>query len=682
MYNDIYNCIDTSTEDIFSKLIWIKDTMKRTMPWVQHSPVILNPVFVDEPGQYGEEELLDEQIDDENVESDNDYTEWTTTEPYSDFHQPDISGSTDQKSSTSSRKRRLSYSDSAEWLHYPDRSNTLNHNNESQSPSYTDYTPSSYTDVTNNDLIEKPKTPSPGNSRISDQIPPPRNSRSSEIQLSRNSKISDEIQLSRNSKSSDIPPLENSRILEISLPGSSRMSVLPSETSRTPVMEISSPGISRISETSAPEMLLTQETPLSETQTIPVLESRLSDTFTISETLPPETSGTPVKKPCLSKFSKSPVKEPCSSKTPKTSLRKQCLPKNSTMSETPIPLLKKPCLSKTSKIPKRQPCLSKSPLSPVRCLCSLNSTITSIRTPCLPEKEPCLSETPITPVRKPCSSKTPISLVKCPCLSKSPVIPERKLYSPKSLISPIRKQCSSETSITLVRGPCLLDTSSMSDTSSLGSSTLSDISPPRPSRTPLSRTLKIPEIKSQKTEGAQIPCGIVKIKLPVTGTVCRPSLARTQRNLSPEAPKLPIMKTLLSPLEEQATVVKFPTRQKSQSEETTKFKVMREVSLPCNGDIVVTLPKIIKNTKRLLFSLDEILNELPLTSQHRNMVDKLINKVKWFLQDLCQSSGSQDQLNVLLDTYDYYRSSYYCLRDHLNGSQQCNCGKYYQVGKY
>lgn len=101
----------------------------------------------------------------------------------------------------------------------------------------------------------------------------------------------------------------------------------------------------------------------------------------------------------------------------------------------------------------------------------------------------------------------------------------------------------------------------------------------------------------------------------------------------------------------------------------TRFRVIRGASSSCPKN-TVSLHKIVKYTNRLMFSLDELNAEamrVRVTCEQRGALDGLINRVKWFLKDLDRSKESCDQLTVLLNTYDAYRTEYYALRHRING---------------
>lgn len=102
----------------------------------------------------------------------------------------------------------------------------------------------------------------------------------------------------------------------------------------------------------------------------------------------------------------------------------------------------------------------------------------------------------------------------------------------------------------------------------------------------------------------------------------------------------------------------------------TRFRVIRGAASSSCPKNTVSLHKIVKYTNRLMFSLNELNAEsvrVRVTCEQRGAVDELINQVKWFLKDLEQSRESCDQLTVLLNTYDTYRTEYYKLRDRING---------------
>lgn len=102
----------------------------------------------------------------------------------------------------------------------------------------------------------------------------------------------------------------------------------------------------------------------------------------------------------------------------------------------------------------------------------------------------------------------------------------------------------------------------------------------------------------------------------------------------------------------------------------TRFHVIREVSSPYTKDII-SISKIKKYTKRLLFMLEELRVELPPNHEHCDRVIGLINNVQWFLKDLDQCSGNSDQMSILLEKYDNYRKEFYKLRENINNSKVC-----------
>lgn len=98
-----------------------------------------------------------------------------------------------------------------------------------------------------------------------------------------------------------------------------------------------------------------------------------------------------------------------------------------------------------------------------------------------------------------------------------------------------------------------------------------------------------------------------------------------------------------------------------------KFRVIRGTNSLCTEQ-TVSLHKIVKYTNRLMFTLQELATDRQscAVDGEWDVVDGLINKVKWFQKDLARSTESADQMAVLLNTYDKYRAAYYTMRNRIN----------------
>lgn len=101
--------------------------------------------------------------------------------------------------------------------------------------------------------------------------------------------------------------------------------------------------------------------------------------------------------------------------------------------------------------------------------------------------------------------------------------------------------------------------------------------------------------------------------------------------------------------------------------EDNRFQTIQAVSSLCTDDIA-PLAKIRKFTKRLMFALDELRSEIPVTHKYYGTVGDLIEELQWFLKDLNDSNGTYDQKIILLEKYNCYRTAYYGLRSRINGS--------------
>lgn len=101
------------------------------------------------------------------------------------------------------------------------------------------------------------------------------------------------------------------------------------------------------------------------------------------------------------------------------------------------------------------------------------------------------------------------------------------------------------------------------------------------------------------------------------------------------------------------------------------FQVISDaISANSHPEPPVPVVKIVKCAEQLMVVLDELRVNLPSASEHCDAVIDLINRVQWLLKDLGQTSGSSDQTRILLEKYDNYRKSYYCLRNHITDMKQ------------
>lgn len=85
-------------------------------------------------------------------------------------------------------------------------------------------------------------------------------------------------------------------------------------------------------------------------------------------------------------------------------------------------------------------------------------------------------------------------------------------------------------------------------------------------------------------------------------------------------------------------------------------------------DEVIPLAKLIKYTKRLIYTFNEIKDEISSDSKYQSVLKDHINNVKRFLKNLEKSDGSCEQMSFMLKKYDYYRKTYYCLRDRIDAN--------------
>lgn len=85
-------------------------------------------------------------------------------------------------------------------------------------------------------------------------------------------------------------------------------------------------------------------------------------------------------------------------------------------------------------------------------------------------------------------------------------------------------------------------------------------------------------------------------------------------------------------------------------------------------DEVIPLAKLIKYTKRLIFTFGEIKDEISSDSKYQGVLNDHIKNVKQFLKNLEKSNGSCEQMSFMLKKYDYYRKTYYCIRDRIDAN--------------
>lgn len=111
--------------------------------------------------------------------------------------------------------------------------------------------------------------------------------------------------------------------------------------------------------------------------------------------------------------------------------------------------------------------------------------------------------------------------------------------------------------------------------------------------------------------------------------------------------------------------------------QNAKIQLMRKVSMP-RVDDMMTMATLIKYTRRLLFVLDELRQEM--SAKHDRCCDAvtdLIHKIRLFYNDLKRTNAWDQQVDEFLEMYDCYRREYSCLRDQI----ECN-GNGTEVGEF
>lgn len=82
----------------------------------------------------------------------------------------------------------------------------------------------------------------------------------------------------------------------------------------------------------------------------------------------------------------------------------------------------------------------------------------------------------------------------------------------------------------------------------------------------------------------------------------------------------------------------------------------------CSND----LSMVIKYIKRLIYAFNKLKDDVPKNHVYQDILIDLVNDAKRFLQNPEKSNrSSQDSISIL-KKYDYYRKTYYCLRDKIN----------------
>lgn len=81
----------------------------------------------------------------------------------------------------------------------------------------------------------------------------------------------------------------------------------------------------------------------------------------------------------------------------------------------------------------------------------------------------------------------------------------------------------------------------------------------------------------------------------------------------------------------------------------------------CSNDMSM----LIKYIKRLIYAFNELKDDIPRKSEYQDVLHDLIKDAKRFVQKLEKSNRSSVDTVNILKKYDYYRKTYYCLRDKI-----------------